>query len=385
MSEHPLADAEVSTQTTSDPTRAPDPARPLGGSGGASARWLGLQAIATVGLFVLGAFYTLYFARAVFIPIVLAVLLKLVLAPLVRRLTKVRIPEPMGAAIVLVLVLGTVGYGAVELSGPASDWLTRGPQSFAMLEYKLRDIKQSVEEVNQKVEELTAMDESPGESSRVVVQGPTLAETLFAGTSNLVGAAVITVVLLYFMLASGDLFLRKTVHVLPSMHDKRRAIGIARRTEREISTYLLTVTVINILLGCAAGLVMWALGMPNPVLWGVLAATLNFIPYVGGIMMVGILGLVSLLTFDTWSQMLLPPAIYLVMTALEGQLITPMVLGNRLALNPVVIFGAMLIWGWLWNVPGLLLAVPLMAAFKIVCDHVEALRPLGQYLGKRDD
>ena len=385
MSQDSVHDSPPSAEGSPEPTGSQVDAAAVASSGDGTSPWIRLQAVATAGLFILGAFYTLYFARAVFVPIVLAVLLKLVLAPLVRRLTKMRIPEPVGAAFILVLVLGSVGYGVVKLSEPASDWLTRGPQSFAMLEYKLRDIKQSVAEVNDKVKELTEMNESSGDSSQVVVQGPTLAESVFAGTSNVVSVAVITAVLLYFMLASGDLFLRKTVQVLPRMHDKRRAIEIARQTEREISTYLLTVTVINILLGCAAGLVMWALGMPNPVLWGVLAATLNFIPYVGGIVMVGILGLVSLLTFDSWSQMLLPPAIYIMMTALEGQVITPMVLGNRLALNPVVIFGAMLIWGWLWNVPGLLLAVPLMAAFKIVCDHVEALRPVGRYLGKRDD
>lgn len=347
-----------------------------------------VRSFALTGLFVLAVFYTLYFARAVFIPIALAILLKLVLAPLVRRLDRVGVPESIGAVVVIALALGTVVFGVVQLSVPATEWLSRAPQSFAMAEYKLRDVKRSVEEVREaakKVAELTSMDEPEASAPAVVMQGPRLAESFFVGTYSFLVAAIITIVLLYFMLAAGDLFLRKMVQVLPRLHDKKRAIEIARQTERDISTFLLTVTCINTLLGCATGLAMWALGMPNPVLWGVLAGVLNFVPYLGPAVMIGVLALVSLLSFDSWSQMLLAPGGFLVLTTLEGQLITPLVLGQRLTLNPVVIFVALLVWGWLWNVPGVLLAVPLLATFKIVCDHVDALTPVGHFLGRRDE
>jgi predicted PurR-regulated permease PerM len=347
-----------------------------------------MQAVALVGLFLIGIFYTLYFASAVFIPVALALLLKLVLAPVVRRLTGIGIPETLGSGLVIALLLAAVGTGILSLSEPASEWLAQAPRSFEMAEYKLKDLKQSVEEVSKatkKVEEIAGVSNDPAVSRAVVVQGPGLAESVVSGASSVLGAVVITTVLLFFLLASGDLFLRKLVKVLPSLHDKRRAIEIARQTERDISTYLFTVTIVNALLGSATALTMWLLEMPNPVLWGVLAAVLNFIPYVGPGMMILILALVSLLTFNSWPQILLPPGVYLGLTFLEGQLLTPLTLSHRLTLNPVVIFVALLVWGWLWSVPGLLLAVPLLAAFKIVCDRVEPLRPIGHFLAKRDE
>ena len=374
------AEASAAGNTESTPAIGPLPSEVL--------PWARLQTLSVLGLLLLAVFYTLYFARAVFIPIALAILLKLVLAPLVRRLDRVGVPESIGAVVVIALALGTVVFGVVQLSVPATEWLSRAPQSFAMAEYKLRDVKRSVEEVREaakKVAELTSMDEPEASAPAVVMQGPRLAESFFVGTYSFLVAAIITIVLLYFMLAAGDLFLRKMVQVLPRLHDKKRAIEIARQTERDISTFLLTVTCINTLLGCATGLAMWALGMPNPVLWGVLAGVLNFVPYLGPAVMIGVLALVSLLSFDSWSQMLLAPGGFLVLTTLEGQLITPLVLGQRLTLNPVVIFVALLVWGWLWNVPGVLLAVPLLATFKIVCDHVDALTPVGHFLGRRDE
>jgi predicted PurR-regulated permease PerM len=346
-----------------------------------------IQTVALVGLLVLGVFYTLYFASAVFIPIALAVLFSLLLAPLVRRLARFGVPEALGAAIVLALVLAGVVFGILRLAEPAADWLARAPYSFARLEERVRDLRTPVEQVQEatrKVEELADMQAEPGRPA-VVVEGPSLAQSLAIGTYSFLTAAAITTVLLYFMLASGDLFLLKLVQALPRLRDKKLAIEIARRSEREISTYLLTITCVNAVLGIATGIAMALLGMPNPVLWGVVAGMLNFVPYLGPTITIAILAFVALLSFDTWPEILLPPLVFLLLTALEGQLITPFVVGRRLMLNPVVIFISLLIWGWLWGIPGMLMAVPLLAAFKILCDHIEPMTPFGAFLGRRDE
>lgn len=351
-------------------------------------RWLRSIAFSTGGLLILGAFGALYFAKTIFVPIVLALLLNLLFSPVVRKLARLGIAEALGAAAVLILLLGGLGIGIFQLSGPASEWFERAPLTFAKLEYRLRDLKAPMEEVQQaakRVEELTNVDAQEGEAApRVVVSGPSIAESFLTNTYSVVAAIVITTVLLYFLLASGDLFLRKLVQVLPRLNDKKLAIEIARRSERDISAYLLTITCVNASLGVVVGAVMWLIGMPNPILWGALAGIVNFIPYLGPTLMIAILGVVSLTTFYDWTQVLAPPALFLIITTFEGQLITPAILGRRLTLNPVVIFLALLVWGFLWGIPGILMAVPLLAAFKILCDNIPPLQTVGQFLGRRE-
>jgi predicted PurR-regulated permease PerM len=138
------------------------------------------------------------------------------------------------------------------------------------------------------------------------------------------------------------------------------------------------------LLTAATALAMALLGMPNPVLWGALAAVNNFIPYLGSLVTVGVLTVVAAVSFDTLGQIVAPPLIFFALTTFEGQFLTPMLLGKRLTLNPVVIFLALLIWGWLWGIPGVLMAVPLLAAFKILCDHVPSLAAVGEFLGRKE-
>ena len=351
-------------------------------------RWLRTIAVSTGGLLILGVFGALYFAKTIFVPIVLALLLNLLFSPVVRKLARLGIAEAVGAALVLIMLLGVIGLGVFQLAGPASEWFERAPLTFAKLEYRLRDLKAPMEEVQQaaqRVEELTNVDAQEGEEApRVVVSGPSIAESFLTNTYSVVAAIVITTVLLYFLLASGDLFLRKLVHVLPRLNDKKLAIEIARRSERDISAYLLTVTCVNAGLGIVVGAAMWLIGMPNPVLWGALAGIVNFIPYLGPALMIGILSIVSLTTFYEWTQVLAPPAIFLIITTFEGQLITPAILGRRLTLNPVVIFLSLLVWGFLWGIPGILMAVPLLAAFKILCDNIPPLNTVGQFLGRRE-
>jgi predicted PurR-regulated permease PerM len=343
--------------------------------------WYGILALT-----VMAGFYTLYFARSIFIPIALAILLNLLLGPVVRRLARAGVPEAVGAALVLLLFLGGVGLTAFQLSGPAAGWVNGIPESMRKLETKLHDIRATMLKVKKTTEQVEKMTEGTGTPTeqKVVVKGPSLADTFLSRAGQVASTTGVIIVLLYFMLASGDLFLRKLVKVLPTLHDKKLAVEIVRQAESDISRYLMTVTVVNGCVGIATGLIAFGFGLPNPVLWGALAAVLHYIPYLGSAVMLAVLGMVAALTFDDVWLMLGPAASYLAVVTLEGQFLTPMLLGRRLTLNPVVIFVALLVWGWLWGAPGVLMAVPLLAAFKILCDHMPSLVAVGEFLGRKE-
>lgn len=348
---------------------------------------LRLQTVFLGGLFTLGIFYTLYLAAEIFIPISLALLLNLLLAPAVLGLQRYRVPAPLGAAVILLLFLGTVIAAVFYLSEPAKTWIDRAPGSLRIVEYKVRAVVQTIEEVKKttaEVEQMTNLDDGETEQS-VVVKRESLTETLVSGTQRFAASAMITIVLLYFLLSTGDLFLRKVIRLSPTFKDKRKNVTIARQMEQEISRYLVTITAANCVLGGCLALALYLLGVPNPLLWGVAAALLNFIPYIGAMAMLGVLGFVSLLTFYTWGDILLPPGIFLVLTVLEGQILTPALLGRRFSLNPVFVFLALIVWGWIWGVFGLFMAVPLLVSLKIICDHADSLAPLAEFLSSRSD
>jgi predicted PurR-regulated permease PerM len=344
-----------------------------------------IRSLALNGLLLIALGYTLYVARAVFFPIVLALLLTFLLAPMVKWLTRLRLPAVLSAAVVLLATLGLVGYGISWLFAPAASWMQQLPRSLRQIEGKMEVVKESVEKVNkatEQVQELTQGERSTVRPAvKVEAKRTNLLGVVFNQTLGVVTSVVLTVILLYFLLASGDLFLLKLVRVLPSLTDKKMAVSIVHQVEHDISRYLLTVTMINAGLGVAVSSAMFLLGMPNPVLWGVMVGALNFIPYLGDITSVTVLTLVALLTFEEIGQAIIVPIVFLVLTSLEGYIVTPTIMGRRLALNPVAIFIWLIFWGWLWGVAGMLLAVPLLAVLKIVCDHVKPLTAIGEFLG----
>jgi predicted PurR-regulated permease PerM len=201
-------------------------------------------------------------------------------------------------------------------------------------------------------------------------------------TQSFLTSLVVVIALVYFLLASGDLFLRKLVKVLPNFTEKKRAVEIFRRVEDDISHYLLTATLINAGLGTVTALALYLLGMPNVMLGGVMVALLNFIPYLGAVVNFIILAVVAILTFDDLSHALLVPSVFLILTTLEGQFITPTILGRSLTLSPVVIFIGLIFWMWMWGIAGAILAVPILAVIEIFCDSFEFLAPIGEFLGR---
>ena len=345
--------------------------------------------VAVKGLFLLAMFYTLYFARAVLLPVVLALLLALILYPAVRALKRIAIPEAVGAGLVVVAALALLSFGVYRLFEPASEWVEKMPQVVSQVERKLAALRKSVAEVSkaaERVEQLATV--SP---KRPVVPPPTasqggLLNRVLATTQTVMVAAASTTVLLYFLLASGDMFLRKIVRMLNTFEDKKRAVGVARAIQSDMARYLFTITCINGALGIIVGIVLYLLGMPNPVLWGVMVALFNYVPYLGAGTNLVVLTVVAFLTFDDLARVAMVSGAYLVIEIIEGQLVTPILTGRSLTLNPVVIFLAMLFWTWMWGVIGALIAVPLLMTLKIFCDHVESLQPLGEFLsGKRTE
>lgn len=338
------------------------------------------------GLFALAMLYTVYFAKVVLLPLVLAVLLTLWLAPAVSAMKRSRLPEPVGAAI-LVLTLAALSVCAVYLLfDPGKRWIESAPQVLHEAEYKLRGLRKSVQQVTAaaaKVEEITSVDGRKAGGTQVVTTEPKLASRVVAGTQSTLPSVAATIVLLYFLLASGDMFLRKLVRVTPGLDRRRRAVRITRAIQTNLGRYLITVSCINAGLGLVTAVTMSLLGMPNPVLWGVMVAILNFMPYVGAALSLGVLTMVAFLTFDSLGQIVAVPAVFFVLTALEGQILTPVLTGRRLTLNEVAIFLSMLFWGWLWGVVGALIAVPILMVVKVLCDHLEALAPLGEFIGGR--
>jgi predicted PurR-regulated permease PerM len=339
--------------------------------------------VALVGLFVLALFYTLHLAQAFFLPIVLAILLDFLLSPVVRALRRIGLPEPAGAGIVMLGLIAMLGLGLYYLSGPAARYIALVPQSVEKVRDRIESMRGSMAQVTEAAEQVERVaDVGEDDAPQVEIKGPSLTRQLFGGTTALLSAATVVIFLTYFLLAVGDLFLQKIVAVLPQFKDKRVAVTIFRETEAQISLYLFTTTLINTGVGVVTALVIYLLGMPNPVLWGVVAMVLNFVPYVGAVANMVLLALAALMTFEDTGRAMAVPGAFLALNLVESNLVTPMIYGNRMRLNTVALFIGLVFWWYIWGVPGAILAVPMMAAFKIACDHIESLSPIGEFLGK---
>jgi predicted PurR-regulated permease PerM len=289
----------------------------------------------------------------------------------------------LGAAAVLgglLLALSLAGY---YLAGPTREWLAQAPASVAQTQTRLRRLLRPVAQVTRTAEQVAqATDVGTGHTPQVVIKGPSLGQRLFGTTESLVAGVVMVIVLLYFLLASGDLFLQKVIRSLPQLEDKKRAVTIAREAEASVSRYLITMTVINAGQGLLVAGAMALLGVPNPLLWGALAALLAWIPYVGALAMITVLAVLGFRMFDALGQALLVPGAFVAINLVIANFVTPNVLGRRLKLNRVAILLGLFFWSWIWGVPGAFVSVPLLATFKILCDHIDALRPVGEFLGE---
>jgi predicted PurR-regulated permease PerM len=336
------------------------------------------------GLFVLAMLYTLHVAKEFFLPVAVAVLLNMLFSPVVRWFNwRLHVPNGVAAALVMLALLGVSGFAVYRLAAPAAEWASRGPTSMKQLQSRVHELRKPMERMTQAAEQVQRATGMQDNSSKTVtVAEPSLTSRVFGGTRAVVEGAVIAIFLAFFLLAAGDLFLQKLIKVLPGFSDKRRAVEIARETEAQISVYMLTTSSIHVTVGLVTGVAAWLVGLPNPALWGVVAMVLNFVPYVGPIFNALILLVAGLITFDSVPHALIAPVVFLGIHILEADVITPMILGHRLSLNTVAVFGGVTFWWFIWGIPGAIIAVPMLAATKIVCDHFEPLMPIGEFLGK---
>jgi predicted PurR-regulated permease PerM len=336
------------------------------------------------GLFVLALLAALYAAREIVLPVVLAFILNLLLQPALRMLERVRVPKMLGALLLIGLLFGTVVAFGTALSGPAGTWAAKLPEGVPRLQEHLSFLRTPIETVRQFLQQAEGYVSGDTPSPAGPPQAPTIGAglwtTLFAGTRAFVGGFFETILVLFFLLLSGDTFLRRLVEILPRFSDKRQAIEISQHIEHDISAYLITVTIMNAAVGLATALAMWLCGLGDPILWGAVAFLLNYVPILGPIIGLMTFTLAGLLTVNTLWYALLPAALYLVVHLIEGETITPMLLARRFTLNPVLVIMALIFWYWMWGVPGAILAVPMLAITKIICDRIRMLSAFGHFL-----
>lgn len=339
--------------------------------------------ISIVGTFLLLLFAALYFARALVLPLILALLLTLTFTPLVRSLARRGIPPALTAILLVAAIGGGVLGASIILADPISRFIEEAPQTIRELRNRLGTSSETMSalvETSKQVQEMTDGSDEADQPQKVVIAQPGILSWA-AGTLSGIGSTIgATLILAAFLLSSGDLFLQKLVRILPTLRDKKRSLRIVHDVESEVSRYLLTITLINATFGCAIGLAMAAFGMPNPVLWGLGAALLNYVPYLGALAGVSLAAVTAIVLYPTLTMAAFPPVAYLMINILEGTAITPLILGRRLELNAVVILVALAFCGWLWGIVGALIAVPLLVIAKVFCDHLPNLANVGEFL-----
>jgi len=284
-------------------------------------------------------------------------------------------------------VLVLAGFVAVYVaSGPITDWIENAPEIERTLENKIRRIAQSLEGIitmSEKIQDAATPDNG-GQVQEVVIKQDI--SSVLSGAAlypanfifMLSGAVVIAV----FLMASGDLFYEKIVKVLPTLTDKKTALRIVYDVEREVSAYIISTSVINAGVGTAVAVSFYALGMPNPLLWGLLAFIFNWIPYAGPIAGTLLSAVASVVVFDSIAAAMLPPLAYTVFIGLETQIISPAFLSRRLRLNSVTILITIAFWAWVWGIPGIVVAVPLLVTLRVFCSHLDFLSGIGEFLTK---
>jgi predicted PurR-regulated permease PerM len=339
------------------------------------------KAIFLGGLFGLAVLATCWVAQAIIVPVVMAIFLKLLLQPVVRGLGRLRVPRAI-ASLAGILLLATVLFGlGVALSVPAASWGKTVSEGFPRLEQRLKPLQGPISGLQ---ELLTKAQQAAGGAGKnpqpIAIERVGVLDLVFSGTRAALEALITTGVVLFFMMLQGDTFLRRGVEILPNFEHKRRAVEISQQVESDISVYLFTIFIMNAVVGLVVGAAMWLCDMGDPLLWGAIAFILNFVPILGPLTGVALFVLAGFMRFDQIGAALLPGAIYLGIHILEGELVTPSLLARRFTMNPVAVILSLVFWYWMWGVPGAVLAMPMLAITKILCDRIRPLKAFGHFL-----
>ncbi|WBU54025.1 AI-2E family transporter [Paracoccus sp. SCSIO 75233] len=382
---------------------------------------------AIVGIFLILLFHFITMAAAFLMPVTLAMLLFFVFSPFRRMMSRRGFNAGISAVIVTIGLIAVVGGLGYFVSGPISEIVEDSPRITQRLEERFSSLRESVkplEEAAKQIDEVTgggdeaeiAADATgeaapdvigtlpdgalPGQETAVTMEADSgggtggeqeirvrvdteetsTLQTLASAGPSVAGQIVFTIFLLFFLIASGDLLYLKTVQSFDNLREKRAAYMALREIEASLGSYLGAITLINAGLGIGIGMGMWFWGMPQPLLWGIAAFILNFIPYLGAVTGVAAAFIVALISFDDFYTPVMVAATYFAFTSLEGQLVTPYFVSRRLQLNTVVVFITVALWAWLWSVLGMVVAVPLLVVLKVLADHIPGLERLGNFL-----
>jgi len=343
------------------------------------------------GLFILGVLYTLYLAHQIILPMVMALLTSLLLSPLVSRMcTGLRIPRMISSLILVLLLLAAIAGVFVAVATPALEWAGKAPVGISRLLVGESELKRQIRRVTesaQKVEEsVSELSEGSGkktapEPTTVVLQTESWRAQLMNKARDGLAGLALAMALTYFLLVSGDRLVLNFVRQLPGNH-RRTVLRITRDSQHQIAQYLGVLGVSNTSVGVATGLMAWAVGLPDPAVWGLVAGLARFIPYLGVILTILMLAVVSAVSLDTVWMMAIAPVGYLALTTMVGFFIEPWIHGFRMAINPVIIFVSIFFWGWLWGPVGVLLAVPLMTVIQVVLKQIPKLRPVYKVIAR---
>lgn len=382
--------------------RAPDqPRKPV-------PRW------AVVGIFLILLAAFVIEARSFLMPVTLALLLFFVFVPIRRGLARLGIGAPAAAGIITVGMLALVGVLGLVAWSPIAQLMENAPQVTSRLEDRFAEIRASIrplQEAAEKIDEISSGGEADAADGAQVIENgsatavveaspgavsdgdeitvavtadatdaPSTMERVATVAPTVGGQIVFLLVLLYFMLASGDLLYLKIVQSFDSMHEKRAAYTALRDIEDALGAYLSAITIINAGLGVAIGLAMWAWGMPSPILWGLAGFILNYIPYIGALAGTVTGAVVALFVFDDLWNPAMVGLTFLALTSLEGQLVTPYFVSRRLKLNEVVVFVTVALWAWFWSVLGMVVAVPMLVVVRVLAEHIPGLEKFGNFL-----
>jgi predicted PurR-regulated permease PerM len=332
------------------------------------------------GLFGLALLTALYFASPIVLPVVLAIVLKLLLQPLVRLIERTGLPRALGALLAIFLLLVALAALVSGVAGPAASWAGKLPDAIPQVQQKLAFLSRPISSFEWMMAQLQGIGGARIGVPQTSQESINVMGAVFSGTTTVAAGLFTTLIVLFFLLVSGETFMRRFVEILPSFAEKRQAVEITLDIERNISAYLITVTLINAIVGLLTMLVMWATGVANPLLWGLIAFVVNFVPILGPMVALVVFLMAGVLSLGVTWWALLPVGLYFLIHVVEGEIVTPMLMARRFTINPVAVILSLLFWYWMWGVPGAILAVPMLAIIKIVCDDVRPLRAFGHFL-----
>jgi predicted PurR-regulated permease PerM len=355
------------------------------------ASWPTSARISLVGIFLIMLVAALHLARAIVLPLVLAMLFTLTVAPVVHRLAKRGVP-PVVSAVLLVAMMGTVAAGgAALLRDPISDMISQAPQMMAAVRDRFAFVREPFERLSQATEEPAVVAPpapaaaAPAAQVTVVEREPSIFDWLVGTLADVGTTIVATLILTPFLIASSDTLKLKLIRLFPLLSDKKRTLRVLHDVEQRISRYLLTVTAIYAGVGLLVGVAMWVLGMPNPILWGVGAMLLSYVPWVGPLTGVALAAAVSLTINPDFAAALIPPVVYFLIQSVVDTLVTPLTVGRRMSLNVVAVLITIALTSWMWGIIGTLIGIPILVVVKAFCDEFPSLAHIGLFISAESE